>query len=354
VADTIIVSTADANMVDYPLWMQAVNPDPTFSFASGDDRQLIDALFPTQGVLGSAALKVSQRGAGANFSVDVAVGRAAIKGDDAANQGSYVVQTNGIVNVTTPGAPVSGTRVHRLVARIRDKQALGSGTYDWTLHLMEDTGSGTPAEPNSAITLALISIATGQASVLNANITDQRAQAQAFNSTGLIADVTLGAAATTVTFASIPATFRHLMVVANTRSDAALSSAELKVRMNNDSAAHYSSATLDLNTANAVSGTSDNAQTAITYGAIIAGGNLSAGITAGAVFWLPEYAGSTWLVKQCLSLSAHADLGTAHNLRVRTGVWVPTSVTPISRLDFICSSGNFVAGSYFGVYGLGI
>src|SRR5213078_3498906 len=82
---------------------------------------------------------------------------------------------DGTVNVATPSAPGSGTQVHRLVLQVQDK--LNNGTwsgYTAALTVLADTGSGTPAEPNSAITLALISIAAGQASVQNANITDYR------------------------------------------------------------------------------------------------------------------------------------------------------------------------------------
>jgi hypothetical protein len=128
-----------------------------------------------QGVLNPANLAVTQRGAGANFSVDVAAGIAGVIGDDITNQGIYYAWNDATVNVVTPSAPVSGTRVHRLVAQIRDKLSNGTfTTYDWQLQLLPDVGGGTPAEPNSAVTLALISIAAGQASVTNANISDQR------------------------------------------------------------------------------------------------------------------------------------------------------------------------------------
>lgn len=185
-ANTVVVSTVDSQMVDEPLWMQATGGDAAISYAAADDRAFIDSLFIAEGVLvvNASAFKVSQRGAGANFSVDVASGKAVVTGDDGTNQRKYVVISNGTVNVVTPSAPGSGTRVHRIIIRIRDKQVIGSGTYDWTIELLEDTGSGTPAQPNSAITLALVSIAAAQASVLNANITDSRPPAQGYGPAG--------------------------------------------------------------------------------------------------------------------------------------------------------------------------
>lgn len=184
-ANTVIASTADAQMVDSPLWMQATGGDAAINYAGGDDRALLDTVYSTEGVTEAGGFKLSQRGAGANFSVDCAAGRATIIGDDGANQRKYVVISNGVVNIATPTAPGSGTRVHRVIARVRDKQVIGSGTYDWTLELLEDTGSGTPALPNSAINLGTVSIAAGQASVLNANITDTRALA-ALGSTRIV------------------------------------------------------------------------------------------------------------------------------------------------------------------------
>lgn len=118
---------------------------------------------------------VTQHAAGANFSVDVAAGHAFVPGTDIANQAVYGVWNDGVVNVTVPSPPASGTEVHRLVLQIEDRFSNNVWTgYTANLNLLADTGSGTPAQPASSITLALISVASGQASVLNANITDQR------------------------------------------------------------------------------------------------------------------------------------------------------------------------------------
>lgn len=164
-----------------PLAMQASGGDSTFSYAAIDFRQLPAMLWQSEGVIPSdnswTNLKVTQRGAGANFSVDVAAGPCAITGDDVANQGMYAQVSDAVTNLATPTAPVSGSRTHRVVARIGDRAhngALSAGTYTWTLEVLQDTGSGTPAVPASAIPLARITIASGQSSVTNANITDDR------------------------------------------------------------------------------------------------------------------------------------------------------------------------------------
>jgi hypothetical protein len=127
----------------------------------------------------TGSMTVAQRGAGANFSVDVAAGWAFVVGADVTNQGVYAVWNDATVNVVTPSAPASGTRVHRLVLQIQDKLENGTFTgYQAQYVVLQDTGSGTPAASSggtpSVITLALISISAGQASVQNANIADYR------------------------------------------------------------------------------------------------------------------------------------------------------------------------------------
>jgi hypothetical protein len=167
-----------------PLWVQPVVGDVNFPSGIPHDAQLlrqgfgalIDASsFPgEQGVIGNY-MQVQQRGAGANFSVDITSGRAFVQGDDVSNQGRYTVWSDATYNLAVPSAPASGTRVHRIVLQIQDQLNNGVWTgYTAAFTCLADTGTGTPAEPNSAITLAYVSVAAGQGSVLNANITDMR------------------------------------------------------------------------------------------------------------------------------------------------------------------------------------
>lgn len=163
-----------------PIWMQAAGADTPLQYSAQELRAMFNAMFQTEGVvpLSSTALKVVQRAAGANFSVDINPGMAAIIGDDVTAQGMYLVNVSATENVPTPAAPGSGTRVHRVVLQVRDKLHNGAyTTYDAVPQLLQDTGSGTPALPGSAISLGLVSIAAGQASVTNANITDTRINA---------------------------------------------------------------------------------------------------------------------------------------------------------------------------------
>jgi hypothetical protein len=174
-----------------PLAMQPTTGDPDVTYTGQEFRQLLNGIIAaggggiaSEGCLGSGELAVSQRAAGANFSVDISQGHAFVLGNDITSQGQYFAWNDAVVNLVTPSAPGSGTRTHRVVLQIRDKQSNGVyTTYDAQFQLLQDTGTGEPAEPASAITLAHVSIAAGQASVTNANITDGRAQlAQAIES----------------------------------------------------------------------------------------------------------------------------------------------------------------------------
>lgn len=167
-----------------PMYMQPASGDAAIQYSAQDDRAgLLSSVFSREGVLDLDAgqLKVTQRAAGANFSVDVAAGRAAIQGDDVSDQGIYLCMSTTTLNKNTfstgssISAPGSGSRTHRVIARVRDKLHNGSfSTYEWVIEILQDTGSGVPAVPASAISLATITIAAGSSSITNAMITDTR------------------------------------------------------------------------------------------------------------------------------------------------------------------------------------
>lgn len=163
-----------------PLFCQAAGGDTAVSYAALDYRSsLVGALIRTEGVIDRhlGGLRVSQRGAGANFTVDIAAGITAVQGDDVSGQGKYACESTAVENRTIAAPPGSGTRIHRVIARVNDKLhngALPANTYTFTLEVLVDTGAGTPATPNSAISLATVSVTAGQASVLDSHITDTR------------------------------------------------------------------------------------------------------------------------------------------------------------------------------------
>ena len=167
-----------------PVFIQPTGGDPTINLNqqnlrnwNSSIRQIATAAADLEGVVGVNSFLVTQRGAGANFSVDVAAGRAYVTDDEISNGGTYFCFSDATVNVATPGAPGSGTRHHRIILRLRTKSENGSWTtYDFLPDIVTDGGGGLPSTPGSAISLATVDIATGQGSVTNANITDFRAR----------------------------------------------------------------------------------------------------------------------------------------------------------------------------------
>jgi hypothetical protein len=161
-----------------PLYLSATGGDATFSYSAQDDRTLIDALVFGSGVSWNNDLAVSQRAAGANFSVDVAAGHCVIPGTSVADQGKYVCQNTATLNVVITGAPGSGTRYDLIYAQVRDKAADGGSNYDFTIASLTGTvGSGLPATPANAIPLAQVGpIVSSTASITSALITNLRPQ----------------------------------------------------------------------------------------------------------------------------------------------------------------------------------
>jgi hypothetical protein len=80
-----------------------------------------------QGVSGAGDYAVTQRGAGANMSVDVAAGDAWINGTTNSRQGLYHVFNNGTVNVA-PIAAANGTkpRVDQIILVANDSSVIGT------------------------------------------------------------------------------------------------------------------------------------------------------------------------------------------------------------------------------------
>lgn len=165
-----------------PILMQPASGDPTITYTQQEIRGMLRSILGLaagfiggEGVEGSSALKVTQRGAGPTFSVDIAAGKCWVRDDDVTNGGTYWCWNDATYNLATPVAPGSGTRHHRVCIQLRNKGENGSwSTYDFVPVIVQDTGSGLPGQPDSAITLAVVNITAGDTSVTNSSIDDYR------------------------------------------------------------------------------------------------------------------------------------------------------------------------------------
>jgi hypothetical protein len=163
-------------VLEDPLWQDGND------YPARLDRQFIEDVFDVEGVIKPAggALKVSPRAAGANMSVDVAAGRAVVRGDDEANQGHYRVISTAVENLPVGAAPGSDSRIDLIVARVRDAAVTGGVSSDWLLEVIPGAVAAAPvapAVPPTAIPLAEVLVAAGTASIDAAKITDRRTAA---------------------------------------------------------------------------------------------------------------------------------------------------------------------------------
>lgn len=136
-----------------PGWMQGG------TYTAQQDRINSRAADWDEGVKDRLALKVAQRGAGANLSVDVAIGACVVQGDDQANQGNYDVFNDAVFNLTGFVATGANTRYDIVGVQINDPNAGGAAGSNATIVRVAGTQAASPvipAIPNSFLLLAII------------------------------------------------------------------------------------------------------------------------------------------------------------------------------------------------------
>lgn len=145
-------------------------------------RRMLQALAGNRGgVIPATAtftdLKVTQRGAGANMSVDVAGGECFVHGTESTYQGVYHCQNQGTQNVVITAADSTNPRRDLIVARIKDSEYGVAVTDVFAIEAVAGTPAGSPADPtvpDNCIVLARVAVAASASSITNANITDLR------------------------------------------------------------------------------------------------------------------------------------------------------------------------------------
>jgi hypothetical protein len=177
-----------------------------------------------------------------------------------------------------------------------------------------------------------------------------------------ITEKTLSSNATTQTFSSIPATYSHLLLIANARGTYASDQAnDLSCVVNGDSSAVYSYLSIYASNISG-SGTGALAQSQGNGSAVtswplfrindsLAGSSVNAG---GGFALIPNYAAATF-GKMFLSMSGAGNGSTAMvDGRVKWGWYTPASQAAVSSLTLTApGGGSFLTGSYFGLYGIG-
>lgn len=148
----------------------------------GDEMARVYKGLISEGVIGPSALAVSERSGGAVMGIDVAAGAAWINGDDSALlQPVYHQVSNSVVQVSVDAADATNPRIDRVVLQIDDATFDATGARQARIEVLTGTPAASPAapaEPDSAITLATISVAANDTAIEDADITDARTQAR--------------------------------------------------------------------------------------------------------------------------------------------------------------------------------
>lgn len=157
-------------------------------------RRTYTTLAGKAGVGGVSDLDVTQHGAGANPSVDVAAGLVFVAGTEGTRPGMYAVHSDGVANVSVPVGDPTNPRIDLIVARIKDNE-YADGADIGTIERVAGTPAGSPVEPTvpaNSFVLARIDVPAGASSVTNTMITERRVLCGAASaSRGLIKHVQL-------------------------------------------------------------------------------------------------------------------------------------------------------------------
>lgn len=133
-----------------------------------------------EGVLATTDAAVSERGAGANMSVDVAACTGIlVEGDAVSNQGKYFASWTSAVNVTLTAADGSNPRIDRIVAEVKDDDHDSSGQTEVQVRAVDGTPTsgatlsnltGAASVPSGSVLLANVLVAAGDTAISDAEI----------------------------------------------------------------------------------------------------------------------------------------------------------------------------------------
>lgn len=126
------------------------------------------------------ALKVVQRGAGANMSVDIRPGLGLVRGVASDLQGTYVIANGAVVNKAIAASDPTQDRIDSIYLVISDDAEDGSGLEQGDFQVVTGTpGAGVPANPYTAkaawMRLCNVNVDNAVTSIVNAKIDDNRA-----------------------------------------------------------------------------------------------------------------------------------------------------------------------------------
>lgn len=377
--------------LEAPLWLQ----NAAGGYPARVDRLLVSSLL-TEGIIDVAAgeLRVAQRAAGANMTVDIAPGRCVINGEQVADQGRYLCRSTAVENRAVAPAPASGSRTDLVVARVYDSTVAGVRDELALEVITGPAGGAVPATPSDAVVLAEIAVAAGTASITDAMITDRRRtttpavpHSRLIDAKGdllvgsaddtlarlapsgvvgrvltedpaeplgvkwatgaaggmePLGEVNLAAAASIIEFTAIPQTYAHLMLVGQLRGTAATLQVDPYLRVNGSAAASY---TYHLARFTGTTSTITSTAGSSTWHDVrVLGGNAAAGLFSTYRVFLPNYANATFQPAVDIVAQDYLD-------NTLLGGHFASAVA-VTAISLALASGSYAAGSRVSLYGL--
>jgi hypothetical protein len=168
--------------------------------------------------------------------------------------------------------------------------------------------------------------------------------------TQLIGSTTLGVAAGTVTFSSIPAVFGTLLLVGLGSLTGVGTTVNCSMQINSDGATNYSHSSIDTSQAGLnPTGAFQSGQSSALWAFGLPGTTWSANRSGGFSMTIPGYSNTTMRKVGITNMWA-TDGGTSFEQRLRHWWW--NGSPAINTLLLTSGAGNFSVGSYFALYGM--
>jgi hypothetical protein len=164
-----------------------------------------------------------------------------------------------------------------------------------------------------------------------------------------IASTTGTGSSGTITFSSIPSTYKNLQIRVNIRTDVAATSSSVLLYANGDTGANYIRHNLTGNGVTVTAGASAAPASSVFTIFRATGSTAAANATGVGVLDIIDYA-STTKNKVFKAVTGNEDNTTAGQIILYSGAWLSTSA--INSITLYLSSGNFTTQSTFSLYGI--
>ncbi len=151
---------------------------------------------------------------------------------------------------------------------------------------------------------------------------------------------------TTVTFSSIPNTYKSLQIRINAKTDQATTFGFLRIQVNGDTGTNYAQHNIQTNSGTLSAG---GAASNNFMGIGVFGGTSNSSVTGTSIIDVIDYA-STSKNKTFRGFSGLDTNTTSNILRIESGAWFSTSA--ITSISIYLTSGNFSSGTSIALYGV--